>query len=276
MQLTYSYKPIRFFLIVFLISGIAGFSAAYCSYQKELQVAELLFMFATLVAPCITALAMIFGSKNNQLKDDFWDRLSLSRIKLSYLPMIFLLTPLILFLATTLSLLFGKSAKQFALSTDFHGIGGMGILSLLLPLFLAPAFEELGWRGYGVDSLRAHFNLFITSLLFAFLWGLWHVPLFFIKGFYQNELWNTSIIYSANFFASMLPATFLINWIYYQNNRSIIAAMLFHFMLNLSAVLFQTQQFTKCIVTILLLAVSVIIVVKDKKFFFNDNQTSWF
>ena len=219
-------------------------------------------MFAYLVAPCSIALTMI--SKNKELKKDFRERLSLGRIKLRYLPVIFLLMPLILFLATMLSLLFGRSLEQFALAGDFH-------LSLLLPLFLAPVFEELAWRGYGVDSLRAYFNLFKTSLLFAVLWALWHVPLFFIKGFYQYELWHTSSIYTINFFVSMLPATFLANWIYYKNDRSMSAAILFHCILNLSAVLFQTEQFTKCIITIFLLIVSIIIMVKDKKFFFSDN-----
>lgn len=138
--------------------------------------------------------------------------------------------------------------------------------------FLAPMLEEFGWRGYGVDSLRAKFNLFKTSLLFACLWAMWHLPLFFINGYYQHELWNTSIIYVANFFVSILPATILLNWVYYKNNRSIIAAILLHFMFNLFSVLFQTEQFTKCILTVLLLVVSVTVVVKNKKFFFSKNE----
>ncbi len=48
-------------------------------------------------------------------------------------------------------------------------------------LFLAPTLEELGWRGYGVDSLRSKFSLFKTTMLFAVIWGLWHLPLFFIQ-----------------------------------------------------------------------------------------------
>ncbi len=261
MQTTYNYKPVQFFLMVFLVTGITGFSAAYCSYYKELQAAQLLFILSYLVAPCVIALTMIYG--NNELKKDFWERLSLGRIKLRYLPLIFLLMPLVILLATGISFLFGRSIEQFSLVSDFY-------FSLLLPLILAPVIEELAWRGYGVDSLKAYFNLFKTSLLFAVLWALWHVPLFFIKGFYQYELWHTSSIYTSNFFVSMLPATFLVNWIYYKNDRSIIAAMLFHCMLNLSAVLFQTEQFTKCIVTILLLIVSIIVIFKDKKFFFTD------
>jgi hypothetical protein len=107
-------------------------------------------------------------------------------------------------------------------------------------------------------------------MLFALLWGLWHVPLFFIKGYYQNELWNTSIVYVINFFAQVLVATILMNWMYYRNNRSILAAILFHFMFNLFSVLFQTEQFTKCIITVILLIASIVIILRNREFFFDQ------
>ena len=179
--------------------------------------------------------------------------------------------PIVLFLATALSLLFGQSPNQFLLSSEYKIMDGQVLLSILI-LFLAPTFEELGWRGYGVDSLRSKFNLFKTTLIFTLLWALWHLPLFFIRGYYQNELWNTGIVYVINFFVSILPATVLLNWIYYKNSRSITAAILFHFMLNLFSVLFQTEQFTKCIITIILLTISALIILKDRPFFFTHQD----
>ncbi|EKE09811.1 MAG: hypothetical protein ACD_16C00104G0007 [uncultured bacterium] len=271
MKLSYKYKPVRFFLITFLGTWISEFIAAYFSYQKGMEAFQLIFIILGMFAPFIATLIMIYGSKNLDLIKDFWDRLRLYRIKVSFLPMILLLMPCVLLLATALSLLFGQSIDQFALSSTYRVMQGSSMLSLLI-IFLAPLMEELGWRGYGVDSLRSYFNLFKTTMLFAVLWAMWHVPLFFINGYYQNELWNTSIIYVINFFISILPAAILINWVYYKNNRSIIAAFLLHLMLNLFSVLFQTEQFTKCIVTILLLIVSLIVITKDKKFFFNNNE----
>lgn len=270
-QVSYKYNPIQFFLITFLGTGISWFMAAYFSYQKGMEAFQLPFILLGMVVPFIAALIMIYGSQNKDLINDFWDRLPFYRIKLSFLPVILLLMPCVLFLATALSLLFGQSIDQFALSSGFKVMEGQTMVSLLI-IFLAPLMEELGWRGYGVDSLRSHFNLFKTTMLFAVLWAMWHVPLFFINGYYQNVLWNTSIIYVINFFVSVLPAAILMNWVYYKNSRSIMAAFLFHLMLNLFSVLFQTEQVTKCIVTILLLIVSVIIIVRDKQFFFNKNE----
>ncbi len=271
MQLPYKYKPVRFFLFAFLGAWIPGAMAAYFSYQKGGEAFQPLFIILGMFAPFITALVMIYGSKNRDLIQDFWDRLRLYRIKVSFLPVILLLMPCVLFLATALSVLFGKSIDQFALTSTYRVMAGQNMLSLLI-ISLASLIEELGWRGYGVDSLRSQFNLFKTTLLFAGLWALWHVPLFFIKGYYQNELWNTNIIYVINFFVSVLPVTILMNWVYYKNRRSIIAAFLLHLMFNLFSVLFQTEPFTKCIITILLLIVSVIVIARDKEFFFNNNK----
>jgi uncharacterized protein len=72
----------------------------------------------------------------------------------------------------------------------------------------------------------------------------------------------------APFFLSVFPAAILLNWIYYKNNRSIIAAIWFHLTLNLFSVLFQTTQFTKCIITALLLIVSVVVIMRNKSLFF--------
>jgi membrane protease YdiL (CAAX protease family) len=267
------YKPVRFFVITFLITWITWFIAAYFSYQKGMEGVQLLFMVPGLFAPFIAVLIMMSGAKNKELRKDFWDRLSLKKIKLSYLPAILLIMPFALFLATALSLLFGQSADQFLLSSEYKIMDGQVFLSLLI-LFLAPTLEELGWRGYGVDSLRSKFNLFKTTMLFALLWALWHLPLFFINGYYQHELWDTNIVYVINFFVSILPATVLMNWMYYKNNRSITAAILFHFFLNLFSVLFQTEQFTKCIITIILLIISIVIILRNKEFFFDQKKTS--
>lgn len=271
MQLSYKYRPARFFLISFLGTWIPWFIAAYFSYQKGMEGFQLAFLILGMLAPFIAALIMIYGSKNKELVKDFWDRLRFYRSKVRFLPIILLLMPCVLFLATSLSLLFGQSTEQFALVHTYRVMGGQSMFSLLI-IFLAPLMEELGWRGYGVDSLRSNFNLFTTTMLFAGLWALWHVPLFFINGYYHHELWNTSIIYVINFFVSILPAAILINWVYYKNNRSIIAAFLLHLMFNLFSVLFQTEQFTKCIITIFLLVVSVIVIIRNKGFFFNKNE----
>ncbi|MBN2086460.1 MAG: CPBP family intramembrane metalloprotease [Anaerolineales bacterium] len=271
MNTKFNYKPAVFFMITFLITFTTWFAAAYFSYQPGMEGAQLLCMIPGLFAPLIAVIIMMSGAKNRELRKDFQDRLSLKLIRPKYFALILLVMPVTLLLATALSLLFGQPIRQFLLNEEFAIMEGEFYISLLI-MFLAPTLEELGWRGYGVDSLRSKFNLFQTTMVFALLWGLWHVPLFFIHGYYQNELWNTNIVYAGNFFVQLLAAAILMNWVYYRNNRSITAAILFHFSMNLFSELLQTEQFTKCIIGILLLLLAAWIIVADRKFFFNNPE----
>ncbi len=63
-------------------------------------------------------------------------------------------------------------------------------------LIMAPLIEELAWHSYGTDCLRARFNLFNASTIFAFFWGIWHIPLGTINGYYQSELVEAGWIHS--------------------------------------------------------------------------------
>lgn len=269
MKINYSYRPIRYYLWTLLVSWAAMFTAAYFSHDEKLADSQAPFLFIGLLTPFVVALFMIYGSGNRDLIKDFHRRIfDLRLIKPRYLPALLLIMPLATLAATAISLLFGQPAEQFKLSPEFTLLGGQA-LTILIILFLAPTFEELGWRGYGVDSLNKPGRSLLTStLLFAVLWDLWHLPLFFIKSYYQYELFQENIVYALNFVVSIFPAALLMNWLFYKNNRSIAAIILFHFMLNLFSALFQTEQFTKCIITILLLIVSAVVIWRNKRFFF--------
>ena len=268
----YVYHPVLFYLITILTALTLGPITAYLNNLKGMEQLQLSLLLFGLCVPCITAVVMIYASHNKILIQDFWKRLLLFKISPTYLIVILLLMPCAVFLATWLSLFFGYPTDQFSITNEFSVMKGWAILGVAIPLLLAPIIEELGWRGYGVDSLRAYFNLFTTSVLFGLLWGVWHLPAFFIKGYYHNQLWHLGIIYVINFFVSLFVIAILMNWVYYKTSRSIPAIILFHSVLNLSSILFKTEPFTKCIVTVLLCVVSIIVIVYDRDFFFSDSD----
>ena len=275
MKLNYKYKPFKYWFLTLLITWITLFIAAYFSYNEELLPYKNIFILIALFTPFIIAMFMIYGSKNKDLKKDFKERLfNLKLIKGKYWLFILLIMPITLLIATSISLLFGQPISQFFLSPELTLFGGETLIILII-LVLAPTFEELGWRGYGVDSLKKGKTIFKATLIYATLWISWHIPLYFIDGYYQNELIHLSIIYALNFIVQVLVAAFIMNWLYYKNNRSIFAIIIFHIMLNLFSVLLQTEQFTKCIITIILAIISGYILLKDKKFFFmKENEYS--
>jgi uncharacterized protein len=255
------YHPIIFFTVTILASFLLGIVAYYGT--KQLQAP--LFLFG-LCIPAITALALIFTSHNELLIRDFWHRLFLFHISSSYLTIILFLMPCTMILATMISLLFGYSSKQFLINDNMSVMKGWNALGIVIPLILAPIIEELGWRGYGVDSLMVHFNLFTTSVLFGLLWAVWHLPAFFIKGYYHNQLLHLGARYVINFFVSVFVITFLMNWIYYKTGRSIPAVMLFHAMINLSSMVFKTEPDTKCIATVILSVIVIGIIANVRVF----------
>jgi len=71
----------------------------------------------------------------------------------------------------------------------------------------------------------------------------------------------------ANFFVSVIAAAIIANWLCYKHGRSMPAAFLFHFMLDAVAESFRIEQFTKCIVTAVFLAVAVAVVLMDRRSF---------
>ncbi|MDP1836533.1 MAG: CPBP family intramembrane metalloprotease [Chlamydiales bacterium] len=262
------YHPALFYLITIFIALSLTPLAAYFSKRQRMEKVQVSLIIIGLCVPAITAIAMIYASQNTLLIQDFWDRLFLFKISLLYLGMILLLLPSTVLLATGISLLFGYSTEQFSISDEFLVMKRGIIIGIAIPLLLAPVLEELGWRGYGVDSLRAYYNLFTTSMLFGLLWSLWHLPAFFTKGNYHNQLWHLGTPYVLNFFVSIFAVSILMNWVYYKTGRSIPAAILFHSVLNFSFTFFKTQPFTRCIVTALLCVVVIMIIGCDPAFFF--------
>jgi membrane protease YdiL (CAAX protease family) len=260
----YQYRPVRFFLAAYVVTWIPWFLAVYAGLQKGLQAYATLFNLVGLMGPFAVALFLILTSGGKALKSDFKDRiLNLRRIRPTYLTLAIAMPFTVMCLSIWLSLWFGQSTDQFRLA------GGANLLAMMiLAIILAPLLEEMGWRGYGVDSLRAKTGMLKATLLFAALWSAWHAPLMLIGGTYQNQLARMdNPIFLGNFFVSIIPAAIIANWLYYKNNRSIGAAVVLHSMLNAASVLLNAGQVAKCIATILYAATAAAIIAIDRTAF---------
>lgn len=272
MKYKYTYKAFIFFSLTFILTWTAWFISAYSSHNNGSEAIEGTFMGLGLLGPLIAALFMIFGSKNSELKQDFKNKLiNCTLIKPVFLPFIILLMPVVIVISILFSQYAGQSIEQLRLTADFDIMGGHPIISLIIP-FLAPALEEIGWSGYGIDSLKNKFNIFTSTILFSIIWSIWHLPLFFIKGYYHYNLMDAGFIYALNFFISIIPLTLITNWLYYKNNRSIIAAITFHAIVVVSCEAFQIVNLTKCIITVVLAIIALAIIIADRKFFFASND----
>jgi membrane protease YdiL (CAAX protease family) len=60
------------------------------------------------------------------------------------------------------------------------------IFPLFITMIIGGGLEELGWRGFLLDSLLAQkVNLLLCALGIGLVWAFWHLPLFYIVGVSQ-------------------------------------------------------------------------------------------
>ncbi|MEM3672877.1 MAG: CPBP family intramembrane glutamic endopeptidase [Candidatus Bathyarchaeia archaeon] len=95
-----------------------------------------------------------------------------------------------------------------------------------------PFQEEFGWSGYALPRLQARYSALISSVVLGVIWAIWHLPLnlmYFAGPQYQVGLaWLSSTVILFIFVS--IPFT----WIYNNTGGSILTALIFHTMLNLS------------------------------------------
>ncbi|MBN1397755.1 MAG: CPBP family intramembrane metalloprotease [Bacteroidetes bacterium] len=269
MTITKYKNPIHFYSLSTIIPWTFWFAAGYISHitpfkNEYLQIASILG-FMGLISPMIVAYSLIH--KDSELRNDVLKRFfNFKSIKSVYIVLTCFLMLSSILLAQAISLFFGYSASQFVITGHFTF--SSGIFPVWFMLIFAPIVEELSWHSYGTDCLRNKFNLFNTSMIFAFFWGIWHVPLSCIKFYYQSNLIETGWIYGANFLVSIFPYVFIMNWLYYKTGRNILVAIVFHITAGYFNEIFATHPDSKIIQTILLLAFAFILIIKERKFFF--------
>ena len=267
------YKPVRFYIIMYLVTFLFETIAMIISRQPGGESMFVSFLIPGMMAPAIVAVWMIRSSKSKEMWKSFVSRLcNLRLIHFGWFLASLLIVPAALVISALISIAFGGDPAQFQLADGFTFSAGM--LPTLTILILAAIFEEVGWRGYAMDSLQVKRTYFSTTLIFGGLWALWHLPLFFIQGTYQNEIGSENFLYAINFFVSIIPMAFLISWVWALNSRSITAVILFHFFFNLAQEALNVTQATKCIETVILLIFAVVVIYLNKRLFFDkpDHQ----
>ncbi len=269
--LKYYNRPVLFYFL----STATTYAALYMAQYVDTPVGTNptgsgIFVLMGLFFPTVIAFAMMYFNKH--LRNDLFERIfNISQIKPLYLALACCLMPASILLAQAVSLLFGYSASQFALAQQSSFT--FSLFPAWVMLFLAPLVEELAWHSYGTDCLRNRFSLFTTSMLFAFFWVIWHLPLSFIHDYYHSNLVEIGVAHSLNFVISLFPFVLLMNWIYYKGNRNILLAVIFHITAGLFNELFATHPDTKIIQTALLTILSIALVIQNKTFFFCRSYT---
>lgn len=82
--------------------------------------------------------------------------------------------------------------------------------------------EELGWRGFALPHLQKRWNAFLSSLILALVWDLWHLPYFMgVKGL------SAGVPFSY-YLAFIIATSIIMTWIFNNTKGSVLVAVLYH------------------------------------------------
>ena len=96
-------------------------------------------------------------------------------------------------------------------------------------LIRGPLGEELGWRGYLQIELDKRYTPLGSSLIVGVIWGVWHLPLWFVTGFQGANL----LLYIVFFMVGLVSFSVIIAYVY-RRGGNLLYAILLHQMLNFS------------------------------------------
>lgn len=138
-----------------------------------------------------------------------------------------LIAPFILFaIAVFLNHYMNNAAISFEGLGKWKEISSLSTIAYFaISFFVFGIGEEAGWRGIAIPELQKKFNAFTTSILFTFIWAIWHWPLFFYEnsGYYHM---NFAAIIA--WFFSLLVGSILLIWLFNASGGNILVCAIFH------------------------------------------------
>ena len=151
----------------------------------------------------------------------------------------------------------GTVAPTF--SAALAGIVAVEFVRILI--FGGPLGEEIGWRGFALPRLQATRTAFDASVVLGVIWGLWHIPLYFVPdtGQFETLRAGTDPAFGIGGFVGWtIGLSVLFTWLFNQTRGSLLVVMLFHAAVNL-AVFLPAQLGSTGLVSLLNVAVTWIV-----------------
>lgn len=121
-------------------------------------------------------------------------------------------------------------ALSYALVMDrWPAFGYEGPVVIFIAILLSTpvqAGEEIGWRGYALPKMAARFGLGPASILVGLVWGVWHLPLFFLP---RADKYGQSF---PLYVLGVVAFSVAIAWLYGHTQGSLLLTMLMHSAFN--------------------------------------------
>ena len=254
--------PLDFFLITFAISWLIWLPGVLnalnvIDFNLTLNHYSILNLIGGF-GPSITCfLLLMIRNKKDEIKALFKSLIKFRNIgKFWWIPLLFLY-PLIELIAFLINMISGGTVSvTFLLSEPW--LIPIYFLGSLLP-FTNAFREEFGWRGYALNRIQIKWNAIFSSIILGLIWGFWHLPLYFFPT--SQQIYGYIPFWV--FMTEAVIISCLMTWIFNNTNSSMLTAILFHTIVNLSGSIFANYlaDFTLYLSLILKIMVTVIIII---------------
>ena len=246
---------IAFFALAFVWSWGIGYAASQIGSRSAVSATALLMVSS--FGPSIAALAVVaFFSGRAGLRD--WLACCLNhRVGWRWFAYAFLAPPVVMLAALAIHVSLGGEIEALLPADKIP----LAIVNFGLVLLVGgPLGEEFGWRGYAMPALMARNDWRTASLVIGVVWGLWHLPLFFMAGTAQSQMPIPV------FLLNILAGAVLFGWLFVRSQGSVLPALIAHMSLNSWAGLLHIVPTAAtgrpyAIVTALLSAIAIVLLV---------------
>jgi hypothetical protein len=210
-----------FLVITFAITwGVIGsyifWPAAMTARFGEISGSHPFFFLATW-APAISAFAVVLYLGGIKGLGAFLSRLLLWRLPAPWWGFILIVIPLV-YMA-------GSLIKGGPLLAPLPPEGIGPVVALMFMMVLLGPVEEFGWRGVAQPILQRYVAPFWAGALIGTVWGIWHLPAFYLAGVVFAE-WSF-----LPFFVGNIVLALLVTPMFNASRGSLLIPMLFHWQL---------------------------------------------
>lgn len=218
--------------------------------------------------PLICALICLYRHNDETFVREYWQRLlNVRLIKPPWYLMVFLCAPILVIVSSVIdTMLGGQGANPHRLAGLLSKPMTLVAFAVFMLLF-GPLPEEMAWRGYALTGLQKKLSALTASLIIGAAWTVWHLPLFWIEGSYQNNLGVGTLPFWF-FMLDKIPQSIVMAWIFNNNRQSTASAVFFHFAVNITGELVDqtTRAETIYIISWWVLAMIIIMLYEHRNF----------
>lgn len=204
-----------------------------------------------LLGPALAAVVTVWKFDGREGLANLWDRSTRWQVnKIWYL--VLLATAAMMVIPVFLD-----EKLVFNVFTTYSGAGTWGVWTILYVLVLNGFGEEIGWRGFLLAELLPKYSLLSSALRVWIVWGLWHLPLFFVVENFKDLGIGGTIGWAMG----LLSGTIWLSWLYRSSSSSIFIVALWHTIFNFTTATAATSGITAAISSTLVMVASVVIAV---------------